>query len=129
MNYLFFGADHDRFPKDGDAQFRNVYIYEGTFCGNLAATIEGTSAPEPGKINVFPNPGDEQVYFDIPPQTSEVTSAQLLIYNTYGQRVKVIPVVEAGRLQVLSQDLAPGNYLYRLEGFESEYTGMFSITR
>ena len=129
MNYLFFGADHDRFPKNGDAQFRNVYVYEGTFCGNLAATIEGSASAEPGKLNVFPNPGNAQVFFDIPPTASGVDGAQLLIYNTYGQRVKVVPVVEVGRLKVLSQDLAPGNYLYRLEGFESEYTGMFSITR
>ncbi|HKK74088.1 MAG TPA: M12 family metallo-peptidase [Saprospiraceae bacterium] len=129
MNYLFFGADHDRFPKDGDAQFRNIYIFEGTFCGNLAETLEAPAASQAGTINVFPNPGNEQVYFDIPREESTASGAQLMIYNTYGQRVKVVPVAKAGRLEVFSQDMAPGTYLYRLEGFESEYTGMFSINR
>lgn len=129
MNYLFFGADHDRFPKNGDAQFRNVYIYEGTFCGNLANTLESPDNSLPGKLTVFPNPANDHVIFDIPSGQAAPVGAQLLIYNTYGQRVKIVPVVEAGRLKVVSHDLAPGNYLYRLEGFKSEHTGMFSINR
>jgi len=131
MNYLFFGADHDRYPKDGDAQFRNVYIYEGTFCGNLVAGTIDADQEEvaPVEMHVYPNPANEQVYFDIPSQEEISDGAQLTIYNIYGQRVKLVRVAEAGRLEVRSQDLPPGNYLYRLEGFESEFTGVFSINR
>lgn len=130
MKYLFFGADHDRLPKDGDAFFRNVYVYESTFCGNLPdERPTANTIPKAASIQIFPNPGNEHVFFDVREGTEPLQDGVLTIYNIYGQEVRIIKIKEAGKIKIETQDLAPGTYIYRLKGFESEYTGKFSINR
>ena len=129
MEYLFFAADHDRSPKDGDAQFRNIFIYETTPCNNIPAVLPGTMGQTPAEksIQVFPNPGNKAVFFEVKEQLLEVGYIQ--IYNMYGQQLKSARIEEAGVIRMETSDLPNGTYLYRLSGFESEYIGKFSVHR
>ena len=130
MNYLFFGADHDRLPKDGDVSFRNVYIYENSFCGNLPEeSAIGQTISAPANVSIFPNPGNDHIFFDIQEGVETISNGLLTIYNMYGQKIRVARIEQAGRIKITTADMAPGTYLYRLNGFESEYTGKFSINR
>ena len=129
MEYLFFAADHDRSPKDGDAQFRNIFIYEATPCSNIPSVLPTGIGYTPAEksINVFPNPGNKAVYFEVNDQLLEVGSIE--VYNMYGQQVKSARIEEAGVIKIKTNDLPNGTYLYRLSGFESEYIGKFSVHR
>lgn len=129
MQYLFFAADHDRSPRNGNASFRNFYLYESTPCNASPGTANLAPATQRSQINVFPNPGNERVFFDIQASDQDLSNGQLEIYNMYGQKVRAITIKESGTIQIKTQNLAPGTYLYRLNGLESEYTGKFSVQR
>lgn len=130
MKYLVLAADHDRSRKDGDAHFRNIQFYEaGSPCANLAQTI---STPEEmdiqiDQLNVFPNPANDQVFFEM--ELDPGAEGQLEVYNMYGQKVRVATLEEGGLLRVNTSNLSNGTYLYKLSGFESEYTGKFNVHR
>jgi hypothetical protein len=47
----------------------------------------------------------------------------------YGQRVRAATLEEGGLLRVNTSNLSNGTYLYKLSGFESEYTGKFNVHR
>lgn len=71
FKYLFFVADHDRLPRNGNSFFRNIVIYDEEGCGQpvegLTSALVALDAPA-SNMNVFPNPtsGALTLHFDSP---------------------------------------------------------------
>ncbi|MEO0338982.1 MAG: zinc-dependent metalloprotease [Bacteroidota bacterium] len=131
MNYLFFAADHDRSPANGNASFRNIYLYEGAPCSGMPQVLPPTTASlvEDQGVKLYPNPSNDHVFFDLNLKEKSSSDGRIDIYNLYGQKVKAVIVEEAGTLKINTSDLPNGTYMYQLKGFESEYTGKFSVHR
>ncbi len=131
MNNMFFAADHDRSPANGNASFRNIYLYEGAPCSNMPQVLPPTTANlvEEQGVSLYPNPSNDHVYFDLRLNETPDTDGHIDIYNLYGQKVKAVMVEEAGTIKINTADLPNGTYMYQLKGFESEYTGKFSVHR
>ena len=129
MKSLVLAADHDRSLKNGDAQFRNIQVYESSSpCSNLAQTVNLFPTIEiDDEVTVFPNPANARIFFDIEAQSGP--DSRLEIYNMYGQKVRSKMIDNGGLISVDTEELSNGTYLYKLSGFESEYTGKFNVHR
>lgn len=118
---LFFVADHDRSPRNGNSFYRNIKIYEGEACdGNFSApTVNAILVPEREEqttlLNIFPNPASDQVTLDI--FTPQAGLANIQVMGLTGQ------VVWSKRLNVQSglyqesinlRDLPNGTYMLQM---------------
>ena len=115
---LFFVADHDRHPRNGNSFYRNIKIYEGESCdGSLSApTVNAVLALDGGEkttqLNISPNPASAQVTLDI--FTPQAGLAYIQVIGLTGQIVWSKRLnVESGLYQeVISlEDIPNGTYM------------------
>ncbi|OAV44751.1 M12 family metallo-peptidase [Lewinella sp. 4G2] len=140
FNRITFTNDHDRQPRNAEANFRNIRLYEGTACNsNLPAggeLIDGEAVTaaeiiEEEVMSVFPNPtaGDLNVAVEVAGQTEGLVRVIDLTGRTLVNRAVTLA---AGR-QTLGVDvsqLPAGTYFLRLEtnnGFSA--TSKFNVAR
>ena len=114
---LFFVADHDGSPSNGNAYFRNVKIYEGS-CGSSDDLIEPVGSISMGNdselnFEVYPNPFDEEISINIP--YTENQTAQIDIYNAAGQHVYSQSDIATGREVNIQPNVAAGVYIVRVK--------------
>ncbi|TXB62080.1 M12 family metallo-peptidase [Phaeodactylibacter luteus] len=90
FQYLFFTADHDRFPQNGNSYFRNIRIHEGGGCGQSLATggrlPTGPKQAEASRkgIRVFPNPAQGWVTVALE-GAAEGERPQVSLFSASGQ--------------------------------------------
>jgi hypothetical protein len=115
---LFFVADHDRSPRNGNSFYRNIKIYEGEGCdGNLSVPTPGTVLAVDGEqqrteVNIFPNPARDLVTLDI--FTPQAGLAYIQVMSLTGQVVWSKRLdVESGLYQETIElgDLPNGSYM------------------
>lgn len=133
---LFFTADHDSYPYNGNAYFRNVKIYEGEGCGEeggeaIAPPVVALQAEgAPASLQLYPNPASEWLALDF--QSRQEGQAVIQAFSITGQllaeeKLSALPGPNQHRLDVTA--LPAGAYLLRLSVGQEQYTGRFSITR
>ncbi|MBK8655693.1 MAG: T9SS type A sorting domain-containing protein [Haliscomenobacter sp.] len=129
VNYLFFAADHDIAPANGDAYFRYVRIYEeGTPCAaRLEEAADISIAPH---MAVFPNPASDRLSMNA--QGLENGPAALRLYNFLGQELNAWTLETAGgqtSLEIPANTLDNGTYLLRLQSGKQMLTKHVVIQR
>lgn len=120
---LVFTADHDQRPRDGNAYFRNVRIYEGTGC-NAAQPPLQDPLPEADfravkpvtAISIFPNPVQDLLSVQL--QLPQAGALRMEVYNSTGKQVlQRTTMVSEGEtlLTIETQSLPAGMYVLRIE--------------
>ncbi|MCB9302455.1 MAG: T9SS type A sorting domain-containing protein [Lewinellaceae bacterium] len=135
FNHLFFVADHDRYPYNGNAYFRKVKIYEGTGCDNTSEAsspiaLELLNEEETGALQLYPNPASDWLILDF--QSVQEGLANIQLYSITGQllverSLGVLPGPNQERLDV--SGLPAGAYLLRMAVGQEQFVERFSITR
>jgi len=129
---LFFVADHDSSPGNGNSFFRNVRIHEGGGCeGQLAGSgVLQIEALAPQALHVFPNPANDQLTLRFDGKAGE--EAELLIYNVMGQMLqrRRLFMNEGPNVEILPvQELPAGTYFLRLQSGALQRESKFTIQR
>jgi hypothetical protein len=91
FNRLFFAADHDVSPANGNSFFRNIRIYEGTVCNGLvpdddtelAALLETEIGGQ--QVQLFPNPVSDELQLRFSAPLSADEPVVLRIFSAAGQ--------------------------------------------
>ncbi len=134
-NRLFFTADHDANPANGNSLFRNVKVYElGGCSSNLVegqanvtpAMLEGWDGKS--KLFVYPSPAAEtlQVQF----QSQETTDATIRLLDLNGRPLRELPwPLETGQntREVPLDQIAPGAYLIQVDDGKERTNHRFII--
>ncbi|MEN0006761.1 MAG: zinc-dependent metalloprotease [Bacteroidota bacterium] len=130
---LFFVADHDGSPRNGNSFFRNLVIYEGTGCqSNLEADMElsdlsTTTIPD---LQLSPNPAQQYVNLNVNGFPMEGATVQL--FDLTGAKIADLQWTGSANPHQLPVDistLAPGSYIVRLQKDEHHLSGKFIVTR
>lgn len=129
---LFFVADHDGSPFDGNSFYRNVRIHEGGGCeGQLAeaeTTILNIEELAPDALDIFPNPVSDQLTLRF--NGKEAGNAQLQIFNLMGQEIsrRVLDVREGPNVNLLPVNQLPkGTYYLRLNNGDLRREAKFIV--
>ena len=131
-NRLFFVADHDNGPRNGNSFFRNIRIYEGETCDLNLLGLEASRRIEeiPTQMTVYPNPAQDIVQIQytgpIDPQ------AKLQVFNVTGQAILTTNWTEnnpEGYQQLDVSTLPPGLYLIRIDTGGGHLVQQLMITR
>jgi hypothetical protein len=135
-NRLFFAADHDSNPSDGNSFFRNIRIHEGGGCGtNLVDPESETTVLQIREIpsealDVFPNPTSDQLTLRFKGKTEHVAEVQ--VFNVMGQLVRrqAVNVSEGPNVSVVPvRDLPEGSYFLRLQSGDLQREAKFIVYR
>ena len=121
-NRLFFVADHDRSPSNGNSFFRNIRIYEGESCGEyLPESTILSDLPEADvqetvtSLKLYPNPVSDQLTVDyFTPQAGQVS---IQAFSMTGQLVynKVLNVQPGQYYEQLAvNDWPAGTYILQM---------------
>ena len=134
---LFFAADHDVNPGNGNSMFRNVKIYElGGCAGNIP---EGQAGLNPdindgyngkSRLSAYPSPATDvlQVSFQSPSAGNGV----LRILDLSGRPVRELPwPLDQGRnaREIRLENLAPGAYLIQVDDGAEKLNQRFIIAK
>ena len=120
FNRLFFVADHDGYPGNGNSYFRNIKIYETGQCGETGrlpgmelALLEEEAVPL--SLSLFPNPAKDNLTLNfLSPQAGQ---AYIQAFSLTGQLVLeqelgVLPGANEGALSV--SGLPSGTYVLKM---------------
>ena len=120
FNRLFFVADHDGYPGNGNSYFRNIKIYETGQCGETGrlpgmelALLEEEAVPL--SLSLFPNPAKDNLTLNfLSPQAGQ---AYIQAFSLTGQLVLeqelgVLPGANEGALSV--SGLPSGTYVLKI---------------
>ncbi|MEQ8706669.1 MAG: zinc-dependent metalloprotease [Phaeodactylibacter sp.] len=134
FQYLFFAADHDRSPRNGNSYFRNILIYEGEDCAGstglgtpLAALEESTPQAE---LSLFPNPVGDMLTLQLGSPQNQPASVE--VYSLTGQQMPVnTPVWMPGTLQqqLNVSQLPAGTYVVRVQAGQQYWVDKFTVSR
>lgn len=124
--YLFFTADHDVGPRDGNSYFRDVVISEGTPCGP-AALPPGAELTQPAGygLQLAPNPANHEISVDLP-QVEGMINYEVI--DLTGRAVKQ-GTFGNGKAQISVADLPNGSYFFRYEGDTDKGSRRFVVAR
>lgn len=109
-NRLFFVADHDGSPQNGNSYFRNVKIYEGS-CGTRTSTVTRQTLPA-HEMTVYPNPVNDQLFVAF--TQKESSTVDISVVDMMGRKVltEMVSAFEGENVHQLSvQSLAKGTYM------------------
>lgn len=126
---FFFVADHDGIPRNGNAWFRDVRIYEGTDC--LANTEpESNATVRPGlEVDVFPNPAASD-YLNVRVHSTASGQGTWQLHlptgqQLHGQSLSLTPGGDT-QFQVDIATLPCGTYLLQWRDDSGEHTTRFT---
>lgn len=121
FNRLFFVADHDAAPGNGNSFFRNIRIYEGNSCSSLPAAEETSVAmlvEDLPDVQLFPNPAREEIQLKIHTPLSADEPLDIRILDATGRSVDVLRVDASAQqhaVPVNIRHLAPGMYVIAVQ--------------
>ncbi len=133
FNRLFFVADHDSYPRNGNSYFRNIRIYEGDGCESALQPAGETAGalPEAGTaLKIFPNPARDWLTINLfSPQAGQ---AYIQAFSFTGQLVLeqelgVLP--GASRHQLPVSGLPSGTYLLKISAGREQLVEKFTVVR
>ena len=139
FEYLFFVADHDRWPRNGDAFFRNIVIYEKDQCGEedggagalpIVAAQEAPTADQSAALSVYPTP--VQDWLTVRLQLPGSSTAEVQVFSMAGQLVQRQQwSLGAGQLeeQLDVSSLPPGTYVLRVVAEQQQLVRRFTVSR
>lgn len=134
FQYLFFAADHDRAPRNGNSYFRNIVIYEGEDCAGgsgldtpLAALEE--NAPK-AKLSLFPNPASDLLTLQFnAPQAGQATVQVLSITGQQMPVDEIIWMPGATQQQINVSQLPAGTYIAKVQTGQQYWVEQFIVSR
>ncbi len=96
---------------------------------NIKAVMSGMQPPQGNhEIKLFPNPGQERMTLQL--ETGNSGLLQIQFFNLSGALVKEmnfkLPAAGKDRVEIGTEDLVPGVYLYQINHSGKQYTGKFS---
>jgi hypothetical protein len=134
FQYLFFTADHDRPPRNGNSYFRNIIIYEGDDCsgGNglgtpLAALEENSPA---AALSLYPNPVADLLTLQL--DRPQLEQARVEVYALTGQRMPIgtqVWMPGTVQQQINVSQLPAGTYVVRVQAGQQYWTEKFIVSR
>ena len=130
---LFFVADHDNSPQNGNSYFRNIRIYEGTDCNTFVPNVNVLrDANSEGEVQfkVYPNPAQDFINLTLRDLPDD--KAWIKIVNVAGQIVQEFTrdLNEGFHEEVLDiSTLAEGNYMLKVYTISEDFIKQFNITR
>lgn len=140
FEYLFFVADHDRWPRNGDALFRNIVIYEKEKCDEENANEEGAliqediyevpEATAAGELFVYPNPAQDGLTVRL--QLAQSNTVHVQVFSVAGQLMQQQQwSVGAGQLeeQLDVSRLTPGTYVLKVTADQQQLVQRFTVSR
>jgi len=132
---LFFVADHDGYPRNGNSYFRSIRIYEGERCEGTRA-LPGPElsfleeGPAPTTLALFPNPARDRLTINLfSPHAGQAyiqgfsLTGQLVLEHELG----VLPGTSQEQLDV--SGLPPGTYLLKAMLGREQVVGKFAVMR
>ncbi|NRA50309.1 MAG: T9SS type A sorting domain-containing protein [Phaeodactylibacter sp.] len=134
FKYLFFTADHDRQPKNGNSYFRNIVIYEGDDCAGTnglgTPLVQLESQTPAAELNLFPNPTSDILNLQLGQPLSEEASIE--IFSITGQSMQVNthpwrPGSPNHQINVFA--LPPGAYVVRVQSGQQQWVKKFTVAR
>jgi hypothetical protein len=137
FNRLFFAADHDRLPANGNSFFRKVKIYEGSACEDEPDGNAQFASPNqfelPGHerpMRIYPNPARDWLSLEL--NSPLEGPADIQVFSAAGQlvathRLGVLPGPNQHQLDVSS--LPAGAYVLRIAIGTELLVERLSITR
>jgi hypothetical protein len=131
---LFFVSDHDRQPRNGNAYFKNIILFEGDGCGQEATTpavladLQGSRYKKNTQLQVFPNPASELITLDI--VTPQAGQAHVQVFAMTGQLVhsaelNILPGQNTEQLQVSAW--SSGTYLLKISIGTEQIVRRFTV--
>ena len=111
--YLFFMADHDLVPGDGNSFFRDVTISEGGPCGG--PELPETALPETNgqaSLGLTPNPANDEINISLP---AALTTGPFEIIDLNG-RIVLSGEAKAKNFRISVGNLKSGSYVLRAGG-------------
>lgn len=135
FDYLFFVADHDQWPRNGNSFFRNIVIYESENCvGNEAigtplAALEGNNKTQ-ASLQVFPNPAADQLTLQLGQPVTEETTVQ--IFSITGQQMPLGAsawMPGAVQQQINVSTLPAGTYIVDVQAGQQHWVKKFTVSR
>ncbi len=128
FNRLFFAADHDAAPANGNSFFRNIRIYEGNSCNSLPAAEPPSSSllvEDLPDVQLFPNPAREEIQLNIHTALSADEPLDISILDAAGRPVNAIRMASSAQqntIPVSIRHLSPGMYIMtvRSGGFQQK---------
>jgi len=135
---LFFVADHDRSPRNGNSFFRNIIIHEGDGCATDPPQEELASGParterleaEDAKLALFPNPADQWLNVQLKmPQAGE---AHLQVFSISGQLLQqqVLDTAASTLQEQLDiSKLSAGTYVLKVTADQQQLVERFTVSR
>ncbi len=139
FNRLFFAADHDDPPRNGNSFYRRIRIYEGSSCQALNESDDElkintlaafNQEAMPSNLTVYPNPTSEQLTLRF--RCKETGDALIQVFNMMGQKVKTLPVgVSEGynTERIWVSDLPAGAYIIRIDTGVNQLVSQFNVSR
>lgn len=128
---LFFVADHDSSPGNGNSYFRNLRIHEGGGCStNIIDGTVSLRGDTPLQLRLFPNPATENLTIALEGHASE--KAQIQIYSITGQLVHTVEVllIEGLHQESLNiSQLTQGAYIMKISTGTDQLTSKFNVSR
>ena len=121
--YLFFANDNDENLTAGNAQFRNVKIYETKPCSSILNGLQ----PAP-QVLASPNPAHQQLNLQLdyfPPGHYQVQVLDLL-GKIIGSK-KIDHIMGSPVLHFPIADLPSGMYIYQVKGKSLQQSGKFMV--
>lgn len=132
---LFFVADHDRWPRNGNSFFRNIKIYEGEECGEdvgglpIAGLVSVDAEPPVSEpLRVYPNPADDRITIAL--HSPLVGHLHLRAFDmtgqlTYQKESEVLPGQNNLTLQVANWP--SGTYVLRITAGQQQWTERITL--
>ncbi len=137
---LFFVADHDRWPRNGDSFFRNIVIYEGDPCTEPQEEEGGAPTPlvsateeaqSPAEMQLFPNPANDVLNLRLQGIANQ-GAAEVQLFSMAGQLMQQQRwQASPGQIQqqIDVSQLPAGAYLVKLTLNGQQLVRRFTVTR
>ncbi|MEM1320459.1 MAG: M43 family zinc metalloprotease [Bacteroidota bacterium] len=127
---LAFVDDHDAAPRNANAYFRNVRIYEAGSCGSRSETIVRQTWTDEHDMKVFPNPtrGLLNVNFD-QKEAGDVTISVIDIVGREVYRDRVNAMEGRNDYRIDTGRMDAGSYVLRLSSVAGQQTKQFVVLR
>ncbi|PEN11439.1 hypothetical protein CRI94_15500 [Longibacter salinarum] len=127
-----YGFDDTSLPYDATTlsyRLKQVDV-DGTSAYSSAIQVRRAEATSLKLLGTFPNPaqGQATARLNVP---DDVANARLVLYDLLGRQVQALPISSVGRqkVQLRTNDLAPGTYFLRLTGNGQVRTKRLTVVR